>query len=107
MQQKHLEDNGEDMAKLSRKETVDGVLNGSIDKVSRTDALALLKELGFKDVAVRDPQGRQGAFTGVMMMKHKDIAAYVPVSKDAFLKSAEMLEFKAALAEVTKTNNSK
>lgn len=91
------------MTKLSRKETVDGVLNGSISKVSRTDALALLKALGFKDMTLKQAYNPHGTYSGVMMMKHKDIQAYVPVTRDAFLKEAQMLEFKAALAEVTKT----
>ena len=90
------------MAKLSKKETVEGVLSGTIDKVSRTDALALLKELGFKDMSHKNRQDRYNAYSDVMMMKHKDIAAYVPVSRDAFLKPVEMLEFKTAIAEVTK-----
>ncbi len=90
------------MTKLSRKETVDGVLNGSIAKVSRTDALALLKELGFKDMSHQNRQDRFNAYTGVMMMKHKELPSYVPVSKDAFLKEAEMLQFREAIAEAVK-----
>jgi len=92
------------MAKLSQKETVDGVLNGSVDKVSRTDALALLKDLGLKDMSHKNRQDRHNAYSDVVMMKHKDIQSYVPVTRDQFLKEAQMLEFKAALAEVTKLN---
>ena len=92
------------MAKLSHKETVDGVLKDTISKVSRTDALAALKALGFKDTTLKQAYNPHGTYSGVMMMKHKELAAFVAVTRDAFLKEAQMLEFKAAIAEVTKLN---
>ena len=93
------------MAKLSQKETVAGVLDGSIAKVSRTEALALLKALGFKDVSHSKRQDIFGGYSGVITMKHKDLASYVPVTRDAFLKEAQMLEFKTALAQVMVQTN--
>lgn len=90
------------MTKLSKKETLDGVLNGSIDKVSRTDALAMLKELGFKDASLKDAYNPHGKYSGAMIMKHKDVAAFVAVTRDAFLKEAQLLEFRTAVSEVLK-----
>ncbi len=47
------------MARLSRQEMVDGLKDGSVTQMTRTDAAKLLKDLGFRDVSLQEERGRK------------------------------------------------
>ena len=93
------------MPRLSHKQLAEGIINGNITRVTKTDAEKLLKALGFRDNSKEIRKGRSSSsMANRALYQHPDSTYDICIPRDNLLPPDYVRSVRLAIEEVITKN---